>query len=43
MNDIIMPYVKAKRKKLKLSEDHSPLLIMDLFKRQITEAVLKVF
>ena len=42
VNDVIMSYMKAERKRLKLSEDHPSLLIMDVFKSQTTEAVLKV-
>lgn len=37
-----MPYVQAERKRLKLPEDHLYLLIIDVFKGQTTEAVLKV-
>ena len=37
-----MPYVKAERKRLKLCEDHPSLLIMNVFKSQMTEAVIKV-
>ena len=41
VNDIIIPHVKAESKRLKLSADHPSLLIIEVFKGQTTEAVLK--
>ena len=42
LNDIIIPYVKNQREKLGLQKDHYALLIMDVFKGQMTSKVLKV-
>jgi len=36
LEEIIIPYVKDNRKKLKLQKDHKALLIMDVFKGQMT-------
>ena len=37
VNEIIMPYVKAERERLKLSDDHPSLPIMDVFQGQATD------
>jgi hypothetical protein len=42
LDDIIIPYVKAERETLALAADHPALLIMDVFKGQMTARVLKV-
>ena len=42
LNDVIIPYVKNQREKLGLRKDHYALLIMDVFKGQMTSKVLKV-
>lgn len=42
LEDIIIPYVQKERKKLGLKEDHYALLIMDIFKGQMTPKVLNV-
>ena len=42
LNDIIIPYVKNQREKLGLGKNHYALLIMDVFKGQMTSKVLKV-
>ena len=42
LNEIIVPYVKKERERLGLEEDQSALLIMDVFKGQMTGPVLKV-
>ena len=39
---IIIPYVKKERERLGMVEDQAALLIMDIFKRQMTSPVLKV-
>lgn len=41
LQDIVVPYVVRERESLKLTEDHPALLIMDVFKGQMTENVLK--
>ena len=42
VNKIIIPYVTEMRQKLKLSNDHSALVIFDIFKGQCTESVFKL-
>ena len=42
LNEIIIPYIIKERKSLALSENHPALLLMDVFKGQMTEKVLKV-
>ena len=42
VNNVILPYVTATRKTLKLSSDHPALVIFDVFKGQCTEEVLKL-
>ena len=37
VNEIIMPYVKAERERLKLSDNHLSLPIMDVFQGQATD------
>ena len=37
VNEIITPYVKAERERLKLSDDHPSLPIMDVFQGQTTD------
>lgn len=37
---IILPYVQGQRKALKLSKDHPPLAIFDVFKGQQTDDVI---
>ena len=41
LQDIVVPYVVRERESLKLAEDHPALLIMDVFKGQMTENVFK--
>ena len=42
-NEIIMLYVKAEREKLKLSDDHPSLPIMDVFQGQATDTTETTF
>ena len=42
MEHIIIPYVKEERKSLNLSDEHPALLIMDVFKGQMTDAVKEI-
>ena len=42
MRKIIIPYVEEKRRRLHLSNSHPAVLIMDVFKGQMTDAVKKV-
>ena len=42
LNDIIIPYVVTEREKLGLNEVQAALLIMDVFKGQMTDKVLNV-
>ena len=42
LNEIIVPFVAKERERLGLENDHSTLLIMDVFKGQMTSPVLKV-
>ena len=42
LNDIVIPNVAKEREKLGLSQDQAALLIMDVFKAQMTDPVLKV-
>ena len=42
LNDIVIPYVAKEREKLSLNEGQAALLIMDVFKGQMTDPVLKV-
>ena len=42
LDEVIIPYVKAERESLELAVDHTALLIMDVFKGQMTERVLQV-
>ena len=42
LNDIITPYVAKEREKLGLNEVQATLLIMNVFKGQMTDPVLKV-
>ena len=42
LNDIIIPYVAKEREKLGLNEVQTTLLIMNVFKGQMTDPVLKV-
>ena len=39
MKEIVIPYFQTERKKLGLAANHSGLIIMDVFKRQTTDAV----
>ena len=42
LNDITVPYVAKEREKLGLNEAPAALLVMDVFKGQMTDLVLKV-
>ena len=42
LNEIIIPYVTKERERLELKNDQAALLIMDVFKGQMTSPVLKV-
>ena len=42
LNNIVIPYVAKERKKLGLNEGQAALLIIDVFKEQMTDPVLKV-
>ena len=42
LNDIVIPYVVTEREKLGLNEVQAALLIMDVFKGQMTDTVLNV-
>ena len=42
LNDIVIPYVAKEREKLSLNEGQAALLIMDIFKGQMTDPVLTV-
>ena len=42
LEEIIIPYVKKDRKRLGMEKDQAALLIMDVFKGQMTSPVLKV-
>ena len=42
LEELIFPYIKAKREELGLSSDHKALLIFDVFKGQITRRVLEL-
>ena len=42
LNDIVIPYVAKEREKLDLNEGQAALLIMDVFKGQMTDPALKV-
>ena len=42
LNDIIIPYVAKEREKLGFNEVQTTLLIMNVFKGQMTDPVLKV-
>ena len=42
LNDIIIPYVAKEREKLGLNEVQATLLIMNVFKGQMTDPALKV-
>lgn len=41
LNEIIIPYLKKERNSLGLEKNHPTLLIMDVFKGQMTNPVLK--
>ena len=41
VENIILPYIKDKRKTLKLPDNHPSLLIFDNFKAQCTSDLLK--
>ena len=43
LNEIIVPYVTKERERLGLEKDQSALLIMNVFKGQMTSPVLKVY
>ena len=40
IEEIILPYVKEKRRQLHLEDDHPALVLFDVFKGQCTEEVL---
>ena len=42
LEEIIIPYVKKERERLGMEKDQAALLIMDVFKGQMTSPVLKV-
>ena len=42
IENIIIPYVKKERETLGLSDDHSALVVFDVFKGQCTSKVLKL-
>ena len=42
LNDIIIPYVAKERERLGLNDGQAAVLIMDVFKGQMTDPVLKV-
>ena len=42
LNNIVIPYIVKERKKLGLNEGQAALLIIDVFKEQMTDPVLKV-
>ena len=42
LNDIVIPNVAKEKEKLGLNQDQAGLLIMDVFKAQMTDPVLKV-
>ena len=42
LNDIVIPYVAKEREKLGLNKGQAVLLIMDVFKGQMTDPILKV-
>ena len=42
LNDTVIPHIAKEREKLGLNEGQAALLIVDMFKRQMTDPVLKV-
>lgn len=42
MKKIVIPYVKEERRRLQLSSQHPAVLIMDVFKGKMTDAVKEV-
>ena len=40
VNCIIIPYIQSKRKELKLTSDHSALVLFDVFRGQCTEDII---